>query len=676
MPIADSAGPGDLAKPVETQPEEPLDGSFSGAPRAHADNETSVWERLSFPELVLETPDGVRPPRVVAQSDPPPAPPADPETKRNRNRMPIIALPSDGFKPPSDRWSRLPSLGAGYIDQPSNPLGYDADYSMFFRDTYGDVANPGEETIVWDFISPMAQRNLTSRSSAASVQFHYVSTGDELSVNDWPKYNLEVTVWDRRFPEGKVINKAKESSPLIRDSLTLFAGVSARDPGIWTLRRTRNGEGLADEFFQVSALPAFSSSAYIPPGQEWATLAGDLYRNSGRAFGATDELLVNEKRYPVADLLQDIVPPPDPEAEPEEQDPVYAKKCEVFWHWYSPDASDNKTALGSYLSFQLFYRQNAAGTRYTLRTKIWDSRYPNGRLQEFRQVENEPLLQEYTIRYGAGLPRAGGWTFKEVVNAGAPVQWSGSGSYLANGPPADDGTYSSPFAAEIMPPELDLHPDASVPYVVHLPALETMDEEQAATIQVGIDLLDAETHQRIAGGVNSVVAGQPYQLVTLLDTSSIPLGSVVIAKPYVIVSSQSESDGTETTTTSGTSNGPPLNMMRPWQPVDDQRIAYGGWGSAEVTDGEMPLGPLLAQDLEITTGGSGTSGGTSPEEPPGGGTTSTRYDGQGCLYPQQVIPADAACRQFVAAPGSVTQEIDAVTGRTRHSVTDLAIRTA
>ena len=145
-------------------------------------------------------------PKIAQAPEDPPEPedPVDPEEeepplleedtldaaeRRSKNQMPIVSLPGKCFKVAGSRWSRMTHHGAQFRDVSTNPFCYANDESIVFSEAYEDIAHPTEETIVWDFISPVAERNMTTRNSAASVQFRYISQG-ELTIETGTGYTL------------------------------------------------------------------------------------------------------------------------------------------------------------------------------------------------------------------------------------------------------------------------------------------------------------------------------------------------------------------------------------------------------------------------------------------------------------------------------------------------------
>ncbi len=351
--VSDSLGG---SAPEAVQSIEPREARFQNNPQDVP--EEPQEETSEAPEIQkIELPEFPQLPDVA--QEPPPPEDLTPEERRSRNQLPLITFPSECLDVATSKWNRVTHHGAQYRDVTDDPFCYANDDSIVYLDVYDNIANPSEETIVWDFISPVAERNMTARGSAASVQFHYVSEG-ELTLEAGPEYNLEVTVWDRRSLEGQVIGSAGESSSFLRDVLDLQASVSARDPGVWTVKRSRNGDPLPDESFEVRTIPSFPVD-YAPSNV--GTFVDENYRNPDGDYVDSDEFVVVSEEYQLQNLLVDRIPEGTPEPiDPEDEWP---QQAEIFWHWYSPNAEDNVTKYDSYLTVHLLYRENKAGTKYT-----------------------------------------------------------------------------------------------------------------------------------------------------------------------------------------------------------------------------------------------------------------------------------------------------------------------
>ena len=380
---------------------------LSGAPMPSADSDEDLDLDFEMPEpgpALLDSFEAPKP-EVLAQEPPPePEPELTPDERRAKNQMAIIVPQDDEIVPPPYRWARVTHPFAGYEDISAGKQIYANDMLLQVSRWYSGIANPGETKIRWDFVSPVAEHNRTSHNSSASIEFHYTSAGASPSAFD-AEYELRMTVWDRKNPEGKLLNR-KEKNPTQLTTLSLFAGVTPRDVGTWTMKEVRDGSEIASETFEVLAMPE------APAELSRFTNGAFQAESPFEAVFLSDDWLVQKKSYTLADIAAEDNPPnPDPMP-----DDDMTQTATVLWHFDSPRTEDNVNKFGSYLSYEFYYKQNAAGTKYTLRTKVWDPIYKNGgRITRFERVEGT-LPEIFEMQYGMGLPSPGDWTLREVIN--------------------------------------------------------------------------------------------------------------------------------------------------------------------------------------------------------------------------------------------------------------------
>ena len=94
-------------------------------------------------------------------------------------------------------------------------------------------------TILWDFTSPVATNNVTSRHTAASLELHYTSTGASPSAFD-AHYTLQWKVYDANHPAGNVVRTDQENTQLT----SVYAFHKINRAATWetgSLGATRNG---------------------------------------------------------------------------------------------------------------------------------------------------------------------------------------------------------------------------------------------------------------------------------------------------------------------------------------------------------------------------------------------------------------------------------------------------
>ena len=351
----------------------------------------------------------------------------------------------------------------------------------------------------------------------------------------------------------------------------------------------------------------------------------------------SDEFVVLSEEYQLQNLLEDIIPEDAPE--PIDPEATWPKKAEIYWHWYSPDPEMNTTKLNSYLSVQLFYRQNKAGTKYTLRKRVWDSRYKGGRITEFVQQVDQPLLNNHRLTYGAGLPSVGNWTYKRVING---VE-SNLATATAEGnlaPQCQDAPTPA-TVVEIMPPNLDLDPSQDFTYVIRYPEALGLTSDytpEGRIILAAVNIKDAVTNQVYSRLVSNIEPGQEFQKVRSFGGDSIPYGSVVYAEPEIFEASGDASlkDSDEV----------------------DYRLAHTETG---IGDG------LPASDADSFMTVAQVSVGAAPAP--------RRFKSTGKLYGQQVLPASKCAHHHTPVTGSMNREVDMISGRSKYSATDLSLST-
>ncbi|MEW6284028.1 MAG: hypothetical protein AB1758_35775, partial [Candidatus Eremiobacterota bacterium] len=333
-----------------------------------------------------ESPDPTATPMVVAQEEPPP-PEEPPEPKP---QLPKLFAMDEDDRVPTECWSRRTHPNGEYYGGCEEALvAYSNDDQVFFSTTYTNVGNPGQEEIVWDWLSPNPANNGTARGTAASCRFLYTSVGTDPADFD-SRSTLEITVWDRRHPEGKVTRTI--NTPTHLPELELWAGITARDVGVWTLTQTRNGNPTT-ETFTVQDPPAG-----VGEWSRWASPVDSQDVSSSVVAYTNDNWLLRNKTFPFAD-------PNAPQT--------------IAWDWISSDPELNKNQRDAYLSVVAKYRR-VAGGQYRVRVRVFDANFPGGRV--WKEEVGPGTLSQYTLSYGQGLPAYGAWTFRERVNEDPPEE--------------------------------------------------------------------------------------------------------------------------------------------------------------------------------------------------------------------------------------------------------------
>ncbi|MCE7875676.1 hypothetical protein DYH09_35650, partial [bacterium CPR1] len=313
--------------------------------------------------------------RPAERFEPGPDPPDLPEpvlsSRRARRGLARVFSPNE-VPPPSSEWARQAHPASRLESISGSRQAFTVDHLVYHGRTY-PLQNPGTTRITWDFISPVAEHNATSRNSAGSIQLTYSSTGSD-PTDFAARSTTEIRVWDREHPGGKRV--LRQTTPAQREELFAYAAIAAHDPGVWTVREDRDGQ-LTEESFLIAEPPT--------PSAEWVSRVKGQYLDLGEPLigYVNDDWLLRSHTY--------VLPAPDNTVEPDsdqgdEDDPEdfacrhpeRQKRFRATWDWRSPDADLNDTARRSYYSVKLAYCTD--GESYRLRVKVWDRDDRKGRL--------------------------------------------------------------------------------------------------------------------------------------------------------------------------------------------------------------------------------------------------------------------------------------------------------
>lgn len=303
-------------------------------------------------------------------------------------RMPKLFAQRTLDAPPDDFFSRQAVPGGRYIPV-TEFKAYTNDHAVFFSKQLIPAVNPGSEQVTWDFLSPVPANNQTSRGTAASVEFSYTSVGEDAASFD-SQSTLVVTVWDKRWPEGKVVRTIQ--TPTHQEQLQIYAGITARDPGFWTFTETSTHQPTTQFDFPVEEppVPATEWTRWVDPTQsEDVTTSPLVYTN--------DDWLLRTKAFTF-------------------ENPSQAQT--ISWSWLAPDPALNTTSRASYVTIELRYRI-LPGEQYRVLVRVFDPAFPGGRL--VKEETGPGTLPGYTLTYGEGLPVYGAWSCVEQVNQLPPV---------------------------------------------------------------------------------------------------------------------------------------------------------------------------------------------------------------------------------------------------------------
>ena len=265
------------------------------------------------------------------------------------------------------------------------------------------LANPGHETILWEFISPVAENNGVGphHNAAGAIQFDYFSTG----TSDG-RYRVSVRTWDNRHKSGHSLKDIQRNGALLKQ-YQAFAACACRDTGQWTFKASRGGKVIETTTWEVAEPPM--------PTTEWARRVHSQYNAvtaSPYVAWVGDEWLMHMKDF--------VFPAPNANLDLKDQ-PASVRGTTVEWNWSAPAALKlNRTCFHTYLTVKLHYKVHQAivnGQRsfsHTLQTVVYDSSYPNGRV--YKSVEGPGLIAHTALNYGTGIPALSDWTMNEKIN--------------------------------------------------------------------------------------------------------------------------------------------------------------------------------------------------------------------------------------------------------------------
>ena len=304
--------------------------------------------------------------------------------------------------PPKAEWSRQTSLNGRYYPLSEPRTAFTSDERVHLARDDQNLGN--EETIQWDWRSPVAEHNVTSRQTAASVQWKLRNLGSGPSSLD-SKFILEARVFDRRSPSGRVVFRRQEPTQLCQ--LRLHAALAARDVGTWQLTTHRNGQVLSEESFQVAAVPE-------PAEEGWSRRRLGAYKAApDRVFYTNDEFALQKKSYPI----------PEPASNGQQS-------FRVFWDWLAPASTGlNDTRRHSYASLETHYQSD--GTQWTIETRAYDPSYPRG--VPLATVSGSGRLTQLPVVHGKGFPTYGTWRFRETVGSASPLTEGAAGHLRPGG---------------------------------------------------------------------------------------------------------------------------------------------------------------------------------------------------------------------------------------------------
>ena len=326
-------------------------------------------------------------PRRSRPDSPERSQPAEPDPPSREGTLLVV---DPELAPPKAEWSRQTSLDGRYYPMAEPRTAFSSDERVHLARDYNELG--GEETIQWDWRSPLAEHNVTSMQTAASVQWKLRNLGSGPSSLD-SKFLFEARVYDRRSPTGRLVFRRQEPTQLCQ--LRLHAALAPRDLGTWQLTTRRNGQTLSEESFQVAAAPE-------PAEQGWSRRRLGAYKSApDQVFYTNDEFALHKKTYPL----------PEPQANGQQS-------LRVLWDWLAPASSGlNDTRRHSYASLETQYQSD--GSQWTVETRVYDPSYPKGHLLERRSGDGR--LSQLPVAFGKGFPTYGTWRFRETLGSQSPT---------------------------------------------------------------------------------------------------------------------------------------------------------------------------------------------------------------------------------------------------------------
>ena len=96
------------------------------------------------------------------------------------------------------------------------------------------------------------------------------------------------------------------------------------------------------------------------------------------------------------------------------------------------------------------------------------------------QQTDQPLLDDYTLTYGAGLPTEGTWNLKRVINGTETDLTNPAVTAFGNLSPQCDDSPNPPEVVEIIPPSTNVDLSGDYTYVINYPEAENLTSPTTA----------------------------------------------------------------------------------------------------------------------------------------------------------------------------------------------------
>mgnify|MGYP003584888116 CR=1 FL=1 len=205
-------------------------------------------------------------------------------------QLAVVLPPSSLPGQPGGEISRLPHTGGHYSALSATEPAYTHDRAVVFKKAYSNLANPGQERIRWDFLSPDASHNATRLHTSASVEFVYHSTARCASHRD-ARYEVDVILYDNKSPGGRRLSRPWLQSKTHLKELVAYSGIATPDVGVWRWKESRNQRPVSEATFEVKRLPDAPAV--------WNRQIKGVLRPITAPFVAFtgDDLLIHSKEY-------------------------------------------------------------------------------------------------------------------------------------------------------------------------------------------------------------------------------------------------------------------------------------------------------------------------------------------------------------------------------------------
>lgn len=254
--------------------------------------------------------------------------------------------------------------------------------------------NPGAvEEYTVDVFSPVSQNNATARGSTASCRWTYRRVSGTSASSFDARYELEVRVWDRGSPSGRVVARREEAMWL--PQLPFHCAFALHDVGNHLMVSQRNEEAPTQTTVQVNF-----------PQPEVEGLSHRVFYQDRPLDQSPVIAYTSDER--VNDVRTYEIPQPDESGN---------QQFKARLDWRSNRGGFGRTRFHSYASIEASYTSD--GEHYRVERRLFDGIFRDGHLL---QVETgDGRLEQLTIAGGFAMPREGRWRIQEHADGTSTI---------------------------------------------------------------------------------------------------------------------------------------------------------------------------------------------------------------------------------------------------------------